>query len=527
MFQTRPKGPPPPPVEPCDVVLINPPWISKDQNMWHGIKAAMPPLSILTIAAALERQGVKVRVMDAHVNRMMADDVRRDLRIMRPKYVGITMLTATSVPSHNLARIVKEELPNTVVVVGGTHAEAMAAETLCNSAIDAVVRGDGEHTMWSIVQGHPFREILGISYRDGRTVIHNDPAPIILDLDSLPHPAYHLVPFEKYYPAIGAYKRLPAINMLMTRGCPGTCTFCNSAETTLRSRSADSVVDEIIRLKKVYGVREIQFFDDTFTVNRKTVERFCQLMVDKKVDVTFCCFARTDCFSEQMARDLKRAGCHQICFGIESGDDEILKNIRKAINRDRTRKAVALCRKAGIESRTSFILGNPGETLETMQRTLAFAIELDGDIALFQIATPYPGTQLFKWAKEHGYLRTEEWSEYELSTPILQLPTLNQQDLLAQYVKIHQAFYLRPRVIWRRIRAISDVRHLRDALLAFTFISMRKKLGIRRTVRADWVNHTKDEFFDFQVKEAPPLLTYQVHETILPPERLEPAAVAA
>ena len=179
-------------------------------------------------------------------------------------------MTATANAAHAIANLSKEVAPNCTIVFGGVHAEAMPDETLSHLNVDLVVRGDGEETFLEICQGEtPIERIAGISYRSGNQIIHNPARAVETNLSKYPMPAYHLAPMEKYYPAIGAYKRLPAINMLMTRGCPGKCTFCNSAKTVLRTRDASQVVEEIKFLRDNYGIREIQFYDDTFTVMKK------------------------------------------------------------------------------------------------------------------------------------------------------------------------------------------------------------------------------------------------------------------
>src|SRR5262249_33259778 len=179
---------------------------------------------------------------------------------------------------------------------------------------------------------------VGISQRGGPSGAKKRGAGVERELEKYPFPPYPGVPMDNYPPASGAYKRLPAINMLMTRGCPGKCTFCNSAMTTLRTRSAESVVEEIEYLSETYGVREIQFYDDTFTVLKKNVMRFCELMAAKNLNVSWAAFVRDDCFNDEMARAMKKGGCHQILIGVESGSDIILRNIRKPIDREKDRE---------------------------------------------------------------------------------------------------------------------------------------------------------------------------------------------
>lgn len=484
-----------------DILLINPPWVSKDENIWNGIKAAMPPLSLLSIAAFLEQEGLSVQILDVHIEKLSAAQVTERIRAANPKWVGMTVMTATSIPAHKIARLAKEACPSAQVVFGGVHAEALPVEALSNSAVDYVVRGDGENTFLKMVTGEDPRRLNGVSWRDGDAVVNNPPVEVQMDLDRYPMPAYHLVPMQMYYPTIGAYERLPAINMLMTRGCPGKCTFCNSANTTLRSRSADCVVKEIEHLRDTYGIREIQFYDDTFTVNRKNVLRFCELMIERKVGVSWVAFIRADCFNEELGAAMGKAGCHQVLIGIESGDDEILRNIRKPIHRERIAQSIQIARKNGIESRCAFIFGNMGDTLETMERTLRYSIQLNPDLALYNISTPYPGTQLFQWAKEHGYLVTEEWSEYELSTFLLRLPTVSEEEVFRFYAYAHKEFYMRPSAIWRRLRKLRRWQHIRDIIHAFFYIVLRHKLGRRGEVRQDWVGYVKTDFFDLTLRE--------------------------
>lgn len=484
-----------------DALLINPPWISKDENIWHGIKGAMPPLGLLSIAAYVEQQGFDVRVFDMHVERCNIEQFREALKRVAPAYVGISFMTATAIAGNRIARVVKEVHPNCTVVVGGVHAEAMPGECLKNSAIDLVVRGDGERVFARIVSGKPIEDIPGLSYRRGVTAVHNPPAEVIMNLDELPMPAYHLVPMEKYYPAIGAYRRLPAINMLMTRGCPGKCTFCNSANTKLRARSAERVVEEIVYLRRTYGIREIQFYDDTFTVLKKNALRFCRLMKERRLGVSWTAFVRTDCFNEEMARALKEGGCHQVMFGVESGDDQILENIRKPIDREKTRWAIKAAKKAGLEVRATFMLGSPGETIESMQRTIDYAVKLDPDLAVFNITTPYPGTEMFEWAGCNGYLNTEDWGDYELSGAIMNLPTVTTEQINEHYTRAHKVFYNRPIMFWRRLMRIRNLSQLVDDCHAFFYIVLRRKIGTRGLTHREWIEGKKEDFWDVPLKD--------------------------
>ena len=495
---------------PCEICLVNPPWITKKDDIWHGIKAAMPPIGLLSIASYLEAQGMEVAIIDAHVEKLSPLDLKQRIAQLHPRMVGITVMTATVGQAHLIAKLVKESVPAATVVMGGVHATVLPEECLSNRAVDIVVRGDGEFTFHqlceAILNDSEYDNLSGISFRradgDGLRVINNRPAAVIRDLNQLPMPGYHLVPLHRYYPAMGAYRRLPAINMLMTRGCPGNCSFCNSARTPLRTRDAELVVNEIIKLQKQYGIREIQFYDDTFTINRNNVLKFCALIKEKKLDITWTAFVRVDTINIRMVRAMKEAGCHQFSFGIESGDQEILKKIGKPIQLGQTLEAVRMVSEAGIEVRAAFIYGCEGETVASMQKTLDFAIELDPDLAMFNIATPNPGTRLYRWAKENGYLMHENWSEYELGNPVINLPTVSPEKIVEFYQKSYKIFYRRPKIMWKRIRKASTISHWLDMIKAFFFIMLRWKLGPRGDVRNGWTTLGKEDLFDYPFYQA-------------------------
>lgn len=477
-----------------DILLINPPWVTKNGNVWLGVKGLSPPLGLLYLAAYVEDRGRHVHVMDANAERLGLEDIARFVSLHQPAWVGLSAVTAQISNARRVAGIVKRVSDQSEVVVGGVHATALPDEVLSDPAIDYVIRGEGEESFFALLDGRPLESIGGLSYRrDNRlaSIAHNAMGEPVKDLDSLPPPAYHLIKFDLYKPAVGAYRRLPAISMTMTRGCPGKCTFCNSAETVLRARCAEHIVDEIQKLQRTYGIREVSFYDDTFTVFRKNVARLCSLIIERGIDLTWSCFARTDCVSPRLLALMKRAGCHQILFGIESADPEILAAIRKPINIEQTREAVRMVQEAGIAVRAAFMFGNPGETVASMRRTIDFAKELDPDIAVFNITTPYPGTQLFTWARRNGYLRTFDWSDYDLANTVMELPTVSVEEINRMYKVAYREFFFRPGYLLRRlarIRSLEDIRMSLRALRSIMFArgtapQPQKRQGVDRWLR--------------------------------------------
>lgn len=453
-----------------DILLINPPWITKDGNIWHGVKSTSPPLGLLYVAACAEQRGHNVHVMDVNAEQLHFEDIEEFIQRHQPGWIGFTAVTAQIINTHRIARIAKRVSPNSRVVIGGVHATALPDEVMQDTCVDYVIRGEGELPFAALVDGDPEDKIAGLSYRTRnplQPVRHNLVGQPIQDLDALPTPAYHLIQFDLYKPAIGAYRRLPAVNMTMTRGCPGKCTFCNSAETALRTRSARHIVDEIQKLQARYGIREVSFYDDTLTIFKQQVAEMCDLIVERGIDLTWSCFARTDCVSPGLLKKMRTAGCHQILFGIESADPEILRNIRKPIDIEQTRRAVRMVQDAGIAVRAAFMFGNPGETVETMRRTIDFAKSLNPDIALFNITTPYPGTQMFDWAKRHGYLRTLDWNDYDLANSVLELPTASSRQINEMYKTAYREFYFRPQYLLRRLTRLRSWDDLKCNVQAF------------------------------------------------------------
>lgn len=498
-----------------DLVLIYPPWPVLDDRAI--LQNSLPPLGILSIASYMESLGYRVGVYDVHGEKIDDLEVKRRLAADRPRVVGISVLTNMAIPAQKIAKLVKEVLPDCTLVVGGVHAETMPERMLRNSAIDAVVRGDGEEPVRAIMEGKPFSEIRGVSYRVGRSVRNNPVQELNFDLDKYPFPAYHLVNFKNYFPAAGSYHNYPAINMLMTRGCPGKCVFCNSARTTLRARSPDRVVEQIRLLRDKYGIRQIQFYDDTFTVFKKSVLEFCRLMSSQNMGVTWTAYIRGDCFSDEMAAAMKKAGCHQVLMGVETGNAEIAKRIGKPIDRERYIEAIQIAHRHGIEVRCSFIIGNMDETWRTMEDTLNFAIEIDTDLFQLNISTPYPGTALFAEAAAKGSLRHRNWYSYGQGTILVDQPQITDDEVYRFERYAFRRFYMRPIAIWRMLRRITSWHHLRDIFLAANILLLGKHKKKGGYDWGCWQGLVEEDYLDLDLgeDEHSERLTFQLRQGVM------------
>lgn len=448
------------------ILLINPPWITRTDNMWHNIASVMPPLGLAWIARSLEQHSHQVLILDAHAERMGFDAVETYLKTSgKFDFIGITATTSLVNNSLEIARIIKVQQPQAKVIIGGVHATVLPAEVLAEPTVDLVVRGEGEITMQELANGGNYEDILGISYRKDGEIIHNGERPLIENLDAIGMPAYHLLPMSKYYPAVGAYKRLPAISMLGTRGCPGRCTFCYRLfGSRLRWRSGAKMAEEVKHLQDTYGIKEIAFYDDTFTAVKKEIRAFCQRIKELNVDLTWSCFSRVDTIDEALLIEMKSCGLHQIMYGVESASAEILKNINKRADTARAVEVIAMTKKVGIDVRAAFMLGNPGETEETIRETIMFAKKQNPDLAVFNITTPFPGTDMYKWANENNHLLTKNWDHYDLAHSVMELPTISAMNVQRYYKKAYRSFYLRPSYIMMRIRKLKNWSEVRNVL---------------------------------------------------------------
>ena len=456
------------------ILLINPPWVKNKGSVWKSIASCTPPFGLLTIASVLQQNKVNVSILDCNADKISLDLVAQFLPVENFDMVGITATTPLINNALEIAKFCRRRYPKTKIILGGVHATIMPEEGLRDGSIDIVVRGEGERTILNLISNRPLSSIKGISYREGASIIHNQPEDLLENLDSLPMPAYDLLPMQKYYSALGSYKRLPSIGLVVSRGCPGKCTFCLGGKmfgNKVKFFSPQRIFDEVNCLSKEYGIKDICFYDDTFTSSREVINDFCDLLISRHLDISWSCFSRVDTVIFDLLQKMKQAGCHQIMYGVESGDEQIIKNINKRINLDKVESIIRMTRRCGITSRVAFMLGNYGETAESIKKTVNFAIHLKPDIAIFNIATPYPGTAFYKWADEHGYLSTHNWDDYDLSKPIVNLPTIGIEQIKKYYKIAYRRFYLRPSYILKRasqIKTLEELKmHLRGLRLLF------------------------------------------------------------
>ena len=417
----------------------------------------VPPLGLAYIAAVLEEADYSVRIIDAPAMGFTLPRVKDELRRLHPDIVGVTATTSTFNDALSVSVAAKEACPEAVVAIGGPHVSFLPEQTLKQvPSIDIVGIGEGEQTFLDLVQaldaGKGLEGVRGLAYRDGGVVRKNPPRPLIDDLDKLPFPARHLLPMGKYL-AFG--RRIIAGGVLTSRGCPFNCIFCSSSllfGKKFRSRSPENVVKEVEVLHNKYKARDIEFFDDLFTLDRSRAMAICREILDRDLEIRWVCSSRVDTIDRELLNTLKKAGCAMIYLGVESGSQHVLNLIRKGTRVEQSVKAIRLAREAGIATIASFVFGIPGETLEEMKQTIRLAKSLNPDYAQFSIATPYPGTQLYCMAKEQGLIVKDDWSEYTVLKPILATKEFTTNDLEKIILDAYKQFYIRPRYILKHIK---------------------------------------------------------------------------
>ena len=287
----------------------------------------------------------------------------------------------------------------------------------------------------------------------------------VMNLDSLPFPARHLVDMKKYSSLPNTYKKDPhTFQVITSRGCPFTCTFCHDARGVFRQRSVENVIAELKELKEKYAISEVAFWDDIFTLNKQWVYKFCEEM--EKLNMVWSCYTRLDLIDEPLLRAMKKAGCWNIFFGIEAGSQELLDNIKKKMTVEQMKEKVKLVKRVGIAIRGSFMIGLPGETPEKARQTIQFAIDLDPDYAQFTITTPYPGTELWKTAEQFGTLdRSQNFTDWNEWQPVF-VPNgyKSGQELLDIHKEAFRRFYRRPKYMAKRAMKIRSFAELKKNL---------------------------------------------------------------
>jgi anaerobic magnesium-protoporphyrin IX monomethyl ester cyclase len=438
-----------------EVLLVNPPEVQSKYKEFLGLTA--PPLGLAYIAAVLEENGVKVKILDAPALNMDFYNYRKAISQSNVDVLGVQTTTPTIRQALQVAQITKEEHPDCVVTLGGYHATFMPNQILRqNDFVDVIVRNEGEYTTLEVVDAiendKPLKNIDGINYKEDNVLIETPQRPPIESLDSLPFPARHLLPMDQYM-VFGRKHQLAT--MICSRGCPMGCSFCASSAMhgkRARFRSPENAVDELENVVDDYRVSMIGFMDDTFTLYPSWVSKFCELITKRGVDVKWGCTARVDRMDKQLLKQMKEAGCRTLLLGVESGNQGILNNVQKGATIDQARKTFELARDVGMHTIASMTVGMPGETKVTADETMSFTRRVNPDYAIFSLATPYPGTKFFDLAEKMGLIKVKDWTHFNLIMPVLETAEFSLDELQEMQIKAFKDFYMRPGYLLRQFK---------------------------------------------------------------------------
>lgn len=445
------------------VFLIYPP-ISKRERYSPGVGSVggeQIPLGIFVLAAFLRDNGCEVAVRDAEALALSEERLVEDIALFSPDVVGVSSTTVAFHRACAVGRAVKRRFPATPLVLGGPHVTSNAEHAMAQGIFDYGVLGEGELTALELFEnlfrGGDVGQVRGIAFRDAAGgVVVTPRRDYIDDLDALPIPAYDLIPdLTVYTPPPSSYRTLPVVNVITSRGCPNQCTFCdrNVFGRRYRERSAENVFREIEHLWATYRVREIAFVDDTFLINKKRVRALFELLDAAGIRFPWTCMARINNVNFEFLRFLRDHGCWNIAFGIESGDEQILKVIRKQISLAEVRQVVDWCAELGISTKGFFIVGHPTETIETIDKTIRFACGLKLDTVVVTINTPIPGSRQYAEAASYGTLDTTDWSKFNYWRPVFVPAGLTQELLLGKQKEFYLRFYLRPRIVFGYLKS--------------------------------------------------------------------------
>lgn len=433
-----------------------------------------PPMGLAYIAGVLEQHGCEVRVIDANVERLSPAQVAAILVQQAPRVVCLTVTTPLLPGTLAIARHLKSAADAPILVAGGPHATVRPEDFLDNGLFDYVIRGEGEETIGELVEriiaGKDGDGVLGVSWRRGSEIVHNDERPLSQDFGSFPYPDWSLFPLKRYSSL--ARRHDYSLPITTSRGCPFGCTFCYKGiyGRRLRMRTPEDVVNEWEFLVRRYGVHEVAVLDDVFTFDVDRAVAICQGLIQRglhRVPWSTTNGIRVDNVTPELFSAMKCAGCYRVYFGIESGVQSVIDSLQKRISLDQVRKAVKMARTAGLEVGGYFMLGNVGETLENMDETVRFALELDLDYAQFSIATPYPGTQMFEQVAEKGELLISSWEDLATyGRSVFRIGELSPDSVGKMFRKAIRRFYFRPRYVTRQLREAFTWTGLRHRLLA-------------------------------------------------------------
>ena len=474
------------------ILLIQPPWgdVYGSYKEVARIGNAYPPLGLCYLSAALKKKRWQTKIIDAEIEGKDIVAIVEEAQNYRPDVIGITATTPTYNSAKKVAKALKART-DVPIVLGGAHVTVMpdAISGANGAAFDYAVVGEGEVTLCELVacleRGQDTRNVRGVAFleSDGKLNVAGN-RELIENLDELPFPDRESLHLDKYQWAAPGRGLTKFTTIMMSRGCPFKCIFCSAHAIfgrQLRRRKIDCILDEIAFIKNNFNINHLAFIDDVLTVDHKLILGLCEGLLERELNITWEGWTRANTFTEEVAQCMRKAGFVRVSFGIESGTPEILEVLKKGVTLEDISKAFEIAKKTGIETRGSVIIGNPFETREAVLKTFSFIKGLDNcDQMHINIATPYPGTELYDMAKKgEGGLRllTDDVTNYKrYGDSVIEVNDLSKEDLIELQRKGFMEFYFTPKRILYNLRRAGVIAGMKNALAFLRSVVIKGRL---------------------------------------------------
>ncbi len=444
------------------ILLLNPPGdkIYIRSNYCSKISKTRfvhEPVDLLMLSGIIA-ENFEIKILDAIAECMNFEDTYKYIKSFNPKAIITLVGSASWKNDTNFLSQLRKNKPDIIIAVSGDEVmESPAFQLSQINFLDAIITDYTSSDIISylkwIVEGKNFPgELSGLVYKKDKEIIKERDKENIVKIFSIPISRHEMFPLDKYkYPFT---RRKPFVQMMTDYGCPYHCAFCIFGYGIYKIRDNENVLNEMRKLKQ-NGIKEIIFGDQTFGVNRVRINELCNRMIDEKFNFTWSCYSRVDIVDEDLLKLFKKAGCHTIIFGVESGSDNILKRYNKGFNIAQIKETFARAKKIGIKRAATFIIGLPGETEEDCNQTISLAIELDADYASFNTAVPRKRTKLRSEAIAKHYI-DDNLEEMDQSGTyiVLESENLSREKILELHRKAVKTFYLRPSYIFNRLLKI-------------------------------------------------------------------------
>jgi radical SAM superfamily enzyme YgiQ (UPF0313 family) len=439
------------------VLLVHPLGYDADAAAGDVSRIAniMPPIGLASIAACLERRGIRTAVIDCYARPGSDRAIRERLLSERPALIGLSCTTSGFLDGIRIAEMARATLPGIRTVFGGPHVSALKESLFPRfPAMDFAVVGEGEETLAELAErgGEDPSGVRGIVFREGG----DGPARFTgrrereIELDTLPFPAYGKLdgfPHSYMLPLFN-YPRVPNTSCISSRGCPYSCSYCDRSVfgRSFRFNSAEYLYEHLRHLKERFGVRHVNFYDDQFTFDRGRIEEFARRMIDRPLRMTFNCIVRAEHIDREMVRLMKAAGCWMMNLGIETGDSGLLAAHRRHADLDRTGRAIRTIKEAGIRTKGLLMMGLPGETEESVRRSMDYVFSHPIDDFNLTKFTPFPGSPIYEKIRSLGDF-DEDWEKMDCMHFLFVTKGMTRERLEALYREFHVAHYRRPKIL--------------------------------------------------------------------------------